>query len=162
MSLSTQLPVSNSESSHVFRFLGIETVVRSSGSQTQGRFFMSEHLSMPPGFGSPYHTHQHEDEIFYVVEGEVAFVLDGAWTKAGPGTCVFGPRSIAHGFQVVGSSPARMLLMTTPAKFEAFVNELAAPADAPPAPPDVGRLVEVASRYGIEIHGPLPPLPDSL
>ena len=162
MSLSAQLPVSNSESSHVFRFLGIETVVRSSGSQTQGRFFMSEHLSMPPGFGSPYHTHQHEDEIFYVLEGEVAFVLDGVWAKAGPGTCVFGPRSIPHGFQVVGSSPARMLLMTTPAAFEAFVNELAAPADAPLTPPDLVRLVEVASRYGIEIHGPLPAMPDSL
>ena len=162
MSLSTPLPVSNAASTHVFRFLGIETVVRSSSRQTQGRFFMSEHLSMPPGFSSPYHTHQHEDEIFYVLEGEVAFVLDGVWAKAGPGTCVFGPRSIAHGFQVIGRSPARMLLMTTPGRFEEFMNELAVPADAPLTPPDLGRVVEVASRYGIEIHGPLPPLPDSL
>jgi len=56
---------------------GHETVVRASGSQTGGAFYMSEHLSMPPGFGTPYHTHTHEDEIFYVLDGEVAFVLNG-------------------------------------------------------------------------------------
>ena len=162
MSVNSLSTFSSTAPGRVFRFLGIETVVRASGSQTGGAFYMSEHLSMPPGFGTPYHTHTHEDEIFYVLEGEVAFVLDGVWAKAGPGTCVFGPRSIAHGFQVIGSSPARMLLMTTPGRFEEFMNELAVPADAPLTPPDLGRVVEVASRYGIEIHGPLPPLPDSL
>ena len=161
MSVNSLSTFSSTAPGHVFRFLGIETVVRASGSQTGGAFYMSEHLSMPPGFGTPYHTHTHEDEIFYVLDGEVAFVLNGVWSKAGAGTCVYGPRSIAHGFQVVGASPARMLLMTTPAKFEEFMDLLSAPVDAPVQPPDLGKLVEAANRFGIEIHGPLPALPDS-
>jgi mannose-6-phosphate isomerase-like protein (cupin superfamily) len=150
-----------SGSGRPFTFLGIPTVVRASGGDTQGRFYMSEHLAIPPGYSSPYHTHRNEDEIFYVLEGEVGFVLDGVWSKAGSDTCVFGPRHIAHGFQVVGTLPARMLLMTTPATFEQFVNELSSPADAPAAPPDLGKIVEVAGRYGIDIHGPLPEMPAS-
>ena len=161
MSLSMHTPASTSGSSRTFMFFGIPTVVRASGNETQGRFYMNEALSMAPGFSSPYHTHHNEDEIFYILEGEMGFVLDGVWSRATAGTCVFGPRNIPHGFQVLGSSPARMLLMTTPAKFEEFVLELAAPADAPPTPPDLGTVVEVASRYGIDIHGPLPPMPAS-
>ena len=161
MTVSMQSLVSISGSNHRFTFFGIPTVVRASASETEGRFYMNEALSMPPGFSSPYHTHHNEDEIFYVLEGEMAFVLDGVWSKAAAGTCVFGPRHIPHGFQVLGSSPARMLLMTTPAKFEEFVLELAAPADAPPTPPDLGKVVEVAGRYGIDILGPLPAMPAS-
>ena len=161
MSVSMQFPVSTSGSNRTFTFFGIPTVVRASASDTGGRFYMNEALSMEPGFSSPYHTHHNEDEIFYVLEGEMAFVLDGVWSKAPAGTCVFGPRNIPHGFQVLGSSPARMLLMTTPAKFEEFVLELAAPADAPPTPPDLGKVVEVAGRYGIDILGPLPALPSA-
>jgi steroid delta-isomerase-like uncharacterized protein len=118
-----------------------------------------EHWEMPPGFASPYHTHHREDEAFYVIEGEISVVCDGKWLKTGPGAYVFGPRGIPHGFKVTGSTPARMLLLCAPGGFEHFVLEQKTPITEPPSPPDMAKLMELAARYDIDIHGPLPEEP---
>jgi quercetin dioxygenase-like cupin family protein len=94
-------------------FLGLPTILRATGQTANGAFGLAEQV-MPPGFAAPYHTHHLEDEAFYVLEGELAFVCDGQWTIAGPGTYVFGPREIPHGFKVLGDVPARMLLLCSP------------------------------------------------
>jgi Cupin domain len=91
-----------------------------------------------------------------VLDGHVKFICGDTWLNAGPGTWVYGPRNIPHGFKVVGSEPARMLLMCAPAGLEKFVLELCAPVDAVPAPPDMAKLMEAASRFKVDILGPLP------
>jgi quercetin dioxygenase-like cupin family protein len=150
-----QQPYLNTREDSAVRFLGIPTLMRSTGDTTNGAFGLMEHWMMPPGFASPYHTHHLEDEAFYVLDGQMAFVCDGKWLKAGPGTYVFGPREIPHGFKVVGSAMARMLLLCAPAGFEHFVLELSVPfADS--TPPDMARLMAVAAKYKVDILGPLP------
>lgn len=146
----------NTREDPAFRFLGMPTLMRSTGENTGGAFGLLEQWSMPPGFGSPYHVHHLEDEAFYVLEGEMAFICDGKWVKGGPGTYVFGPREIPHGFKVIGTTPARMLLMCSPAGFERFVLELSEDLTSPVAPPDMAKLVAVAAKYSIDILGPLP------
>jgi quercetin dioxygenase-like cupin family protein len=142
-----------------FRFLGVPTQIRASAEATKGAFALVEQWEMLPGFASPYHTHHREDESFYILQGEVAFVLNGNWQRVGPGAFVFGPRNIPHGFKAVGDKPVHMLLLTTPGGFEDFVMELAQPLADPIAPPDIPKLIETAARHGIEIHGPLPEEP---
>ena len=149
-------PYINTRGDAAFRFLGLPTLMRSTGETTNGAFGLLEHWMMPPGFATPYHVHHQEDEAFYVLEGEVAFVCAGKWLTAGPGAYVFGPREIPHGFKVVGSEPARMLLLCAPAGFEHFVLELATEMDAPPTPPDMAKLMATAAKYKIDILGPLP------
>ena len=144
-----------------FQFFGAPTVMYATGEATDGRFFLLESVTMPPGMASPYHTHHNEDEAFYVLDGHIRFVCDGKWLNAGPGTWVFGPRDIPHGFKVVGSRPARMLLMCAPAGFEKFVLELCSPLDAEPGPPDMAKLMAAAARFKIDILGPLPDDPDA-
>lgn len=157
-----QQPYVNTRQDSAIRFLGIPTVMRSTGETTNGAFGLIEHLAIPPGWASPYHTHHLEDEAFYVLEGEVAFVSDGKWLTAGPGAYVFGPREIPHGFKIAGTVPAKMLILCAPAGFEQFVLELSERtpdlASAPPAP-DMAKLMAVAAKYQIEIHGPLPDQP---
>jgi len=150
-----QKPYVNRREDAAFRFLGLPTLMRSTGETTKGAFGLMEHWAMPPGFASPYHTHHLEDEAFYVLEGELAVVCDGQWIKAGPGTYVFGPREIPHGFKVVGSAPVRMLLLCAPAGFEHFVLELGVPFNDT-TPPDMAKLMAVAAKYKIDILGPLP------
>jgi quercetin dioxygenase-like cupin family protein len=157
-----QQPYSNKRTDAAFRFLGVPTQVRSTAETTNGAFALLEHWDMPVGFGSPYHTHEREDESFYVLEGQVAFVCDGKWLKAGPGSFVYGPRRIPHGFVVVGKSAASMLLLCSPGGFERFVLEQTTPLNEPPSPPDIGALMTLAAKYGIEIHGPLPEVPKDL
>jgi len=149
-------PQLNTREDGVVRFLGLPTSVRAARETTNGAFGLIESWSMPPGFASPYHVHHNEDEAFYVVEGELAIICGGKWLKAGPGAYAFGPREIPHGFKVIGSSPARLLLFCSPGGFEHFVLELAQPIDAPPAPPDMAKLIEVAAKFKIDILGPLP------
>jgi uncharacterized protein (TIGR02246 family) len=152
-------PYVNTRQDDPFQFFGAPTVMRSTGETTDGHFFMLEHLTMPPGLASPYHVHHNEDEAFYVLEGTVAFLCDKTWRVAGPGTWVYGPREIPHGFRVIGTSPARMLLQCAPAGFERFVRELSLPLDAVPAPPDMALLIATAAKYGVDILGPLPDMP---
>jgi steroid delta-isomerase-like uncharacterized protein len=40
------------------------------------------------------------------------------------------------------------------------VLEQTTPIAEPPSPPDMGRLMTLAAAYGIEIHGPLPEMPE--
>jgi steroid delta-isomerase-like uncharacterized protein len=157
-----QRAYSNTRADEAFRFLGLPSQMRATAETTNGAFGLMEHWEMPVGFASPYHTHHREDESFYVLEGEIAFVCGGKWVKAGPGAFVYGPREIPHGFKVVGNSPARMLLMCAPGGFERFVLELTTPIAEPPSPPDMARLMTLAAKYGIDIHGPLPDAPDGL
>jgi mannose-6-phosphate isomerase-like protein (cupin superfamily) len=148
-------PRINARADSVFRFLGCPTTLRASAATTNGGFGLLEHV-MPPGFASPYHVHKNEDEAFYVLEGEMAFVCDGGWMQAGAGTYVFGPRGIPHGFKVTGTGPARMLLLASPGGFEQFVVELSEPLNAAPSEPDMQKLVATAARFDIQILGPLP------
>ncbi len=152
-------PVLNTRQDPAVRFLGLPTLMRSTGETTNGAFGLVEHWMMPPGFATPYHTHHREDEAFYILEGEVAFICDGKWLRATAGTYVFGPREIPHGFRIAGSTPARMLLLCSPAGFENFVLELSQPMNSEPTPPDMAKLMETAARYQVDIHGPLPEEP---
>ena len=152
-------PYMNTREDAAVRFLGLPTLLRSTGETTNGAFGLMEHWTMPPGFASPYHTHHREDEAFYVLEGELAFVCDGKWLRGGPGAYVFGPRELPHGFKVVGTASARILLMCAPAGFERFVLELSEPIANAPAPPDMAKLMATAAKYHIDIHGPLPEEP---
>jgi quercetin dioxygenase-like cupin family protein len=145
-------PHVNTASEPPIYFLGLPTILRATGQTTNGAFGLVEQV-LPPGFASPYHTHHLEDEAFYVLEGEIAFLCGDTWTIGRPGTYVFGPRDIAHGFKVLGDAPARFLLLCAPGGFAQFVVEMSEPA---PAPPDMAKLMALAAKYSIDIHGPLP------
>jgi quercetin dioxygenase-like cupin family protein len=140
-------------------FLGSLMLVKATGAQTGGAFALVENL-LPAGFASPYHLHHVEDEAFYVLEGEMTFFCGGEKISAGPGSYVFGPRGIPHGFRVEGTSPARMLLLAAPAGFDQFVIEMSEPAKElrlpDPVQPDMQKLMALAAKYKMEVLGPLP------
>lgn len=139
-------------------FLGSLLTIKAAGDTTAGRFTLIEHLA-PQGAGSPLHMHEREDEWFYVLEGELAFWVDGKTISAPAGSFVFGPRGIPHTFSVV-SKEARFLLVAEPSGFENFVRALAKPAATrtlpPPTdlPPDPQKMATIAAEYGIRVLGP--------
>jgi quercetin dioxygenase-like cupin family protein len=137
-------------------FLGVRSWLRAGAAETGGSMGIVEQ-AIPSGFASPYHVHHAEDELWYVLEGSVRFVSGSTSIVAPKGGVAFLPRDVPHGFEVVGSTEARMLAITTPSGFEAFVEELSDPVP-PSAPSDMATLIQVAQRYGLEILGPLPEL----
>jgi quercetin dioxygenase-like cupin family protein len=61
------------------------------------------------------HTHATEDEIFYVVEGELTFRCGGKSFDAQAGAFVFLPRGIEHGYTIGGERDVRLIVITSPA-----------------------------------------------
>jgi mannose-6-phosphate isomerase-like protein (cupin superfamily) len=142
-----------------FWFFNTLTLIKATASQTGGAFGLIEQLA-PIGVGSPYHVHRAEDESFYILEGEIEFLSEGHRFVKGPGSFVFLPRDIPHGFRVVGKSTSKFLILTNPGGFEGFVAEMGEPASSlilpEPSAPDMEKLIPLAAKYQIEILGPLP------
>jgi mannose-6-phosphate isomerase-like protein (cupin superfamily) len=135
-------------------FLGVPTQVLATAEQTNGAFGLVEHV-IPAGDESPWHVHHAEDEAFYLVEGEMTFLCGDRSVRAGPGSFVYGPRGVPHGFRVEGDQPARLLLLCAPGGFERFIIDLSEPAP-PDGPPDMEHMIALAAQYNIDILGPLP------
>jgi len=125
------------------------------GEESGGAYFAMEAL-VPPGGGPPPHIHRREDETFFVLEGQVEFLLGTERITAGAGDFVSIPRGTVHRFHNSGSARARLIVTFIPAGLERFFEETldAAPADATDAPDNVdevaARYVAAAPRYGLE------------
>ena len=117
------------------------------------------------GFATPFHLHDRETEGFYVVEGEVTFVIGERTTKGKAGTFAFVPAGMPHAFRF-DSSEAKLLLLLAPsagdAGHEGLFREMgeAAAVRIIPAPPtelpDLARMAEIAAKHGTKIVGPPP------
>ncbi len=130
---------------------GLGVVYKLSGEETGGAFAIVEHPIQPGTLGAPPHTHTHEDEISLVLEGEVGVQIGDEVFQATPGTYVMKPRGVPHNFWNAGPAPARIQEIITPAGFERYFREVAEVL-APDGPPDIGRLMEIAARYGLTLH----------
>jgi quercetin dioxygenase-like cupin family protein len=131
----------------VLRAFGLELRILLDGERTGGALAMWTEIT-PPGGGPPPHYHLNEDEILHVIEGRVAFFLNGEWNEAGPGGTAFLPRGIVHTFKNVGDQPSRMLNMTMPSGFEKFFARCA-DEFAKPGEPDMSRIIEIGAEHGI-------------
>jgi quercetin dioxygenase-like cupin family protein len=141
---------------HLFA-LGVRFMI--DGDATNGRFSLVEHPLPPRALGAPLHTHRHEDEYSYVLEGRIGIQLGDDLLEATPGELVFKPRGIAHAFWNAGDEPARLLEIISPAGFENYFRELAPLLAATERDEQaVGAVVE---RYGLDIDfGTIPTLTD--
>jgi quercetin dioxygenase-like cupin family protein len=138
-----------------FSFFRQTIAMLARGSDTNGVLGAIE-VTSPGGSVPPLHVHHREDEAFYVIEGAYSVFVGDDVISAPPGTWVWGPRDVPHGYQI-HSERGRHLSLTLPAGFEEFFEEVSAIA-TPSADPrrEMSRLTSVAARYGVELLGPVP------
>lgn len=115
--------------------------------------------TVAPGDGPPLHRHEREGESWYVLEGTLRFKLGADLRLAPTGTFVFVPPRVPHCFQNVGDTPARILVLFTPAGMEEFFDRFAE-LPAGPVGPDV--FAELGRDVGLEVLGPPLTLSDPL
>jgi quercetin dioxygenase-like cupin family protein len=129
------------------------------GEDTDGQYAMWEAVLLPGG-GPPPHLHRCEEEGFYVLEGEVAFYVEGQRQVAGAGVLLNLPVGVTHAFKNESGQPAKMLVWVAPAGLEKMfweVGQIVPDRSASPPPvtqADIERLLAAAPRYGIEIMLP--------
>lgn len=145
-----------------FHFLDTLYTAKINSEQTNGILTAMEFLA-PKNFGPPVHRHEAEDELFYLIDGEMWFSCGEVDAVHATGAVVWLPRGLPHTFQV-RSETARVFQVSTPGGFEHFVAALGRPTGEPalptPEPVDPGHLVEVCRQFNIEVLGPPPaPLP---
>ena len=128
------------------------------GEESGGAYFAMEAF-VPPGGGPPPHIHRNEDETFYIVEGEIEFLLGEEIVTGGPGDFVNVPRGTVHRFHNAGGAAARMILTFSPANIERFFSEtLERAVDGTEIAIDnidevAARYAAAAPRYGLEFVG---------
>jgi quercetin dioxygenase-like cupin family protein len=125
--------------------VGEQVTVLAAGEQTGS--FEIFFQSGPEGCGPPPHSHAW-DEAFYVLRGEIHFLVDGVSRTAGAGTTVFVPAGTLHCFQL-GAGGAEALSITSRRGAAALFAEL--DAEISPDAPDLGKLVSIALTHGLEV-----------
>jgi quercetin dioxygenase-like cupin family protein len=104
------------------------------GQATLGQFTLLEQL-MPQGNGPPPHVHERMAEGFYIIDGEIDYLVEHDTIHAQTGTAVWIPAGTIHGFTVT-SKTARVLNFYTPGGFDDHLPYVAAPATKRTLPPD--------------------------
>lgn len=110
--------------------------------QTGGSYSLMEQLC-PQRSGPPPHTHE-QDEVIYVIEGQLTLIAGQEKIMAKAGSLAYIPAHCVHSFRV-DTPTARLLNFYLPGGFERAITEFAAPAKSHTLPP-----AGVASRGSSE------------
>ena len=138
-------------------------VTKALRSETGGSYGLTENTVTPRSV-PPMHVHADEEEAFYLLEGEIDFLVDGEVINARPGTFTMIPRGAPHTFSVL-TEQARFLVIASAGGGEptngglaSFYDTIGEPAPShvlpEPSDPNPAQLVPVAAQHGITI---LPP-----
>jgi quercetin dioxygenase-like cupin family protein len=92
---------------------GIDFTVKS-GEMSPGRGAAFTEYITRKGEEPPDHTHPTEDEIFYVLEGEVEFHCAGRTFAVAAGGFVYLPKGIQHGYTILSDGDVRLIAVTFP------------------------------------------------
>jgi quercetin dioxygenase-like cupin family protein len=126
---------------------GSKTLHKIKSSATNGVFSVLEFVT-PPGKGVAIHVHEREDELVYLLEGEIEVTLGNQKMKAVPGVMALLPRGIPHGFTNIGNKPSRVLDTILPGQFDNYFVELAALYAAGDPPEE--KIDALSRKYGIK------------
>lgn len=115
----------------------ISALFKADGQETAGRYSISEWWLEPHTQGPGAHSHD-EDDIFYVIEGVMSFLMDDQWTHAEKGSFVLIPAGKTHDFENRSDSKAGALNFSVPGNFEQAMPDIATWFKEHP-PGDAGR-----------------------
>jgi quercetin dioxygenase-like cupin family protein len=115
---------------------------------TNGAFSFMERTLPPSGRKPPPHIHTDCEEAFYVLDGEIEFILGDDTIIGRPGSFVLVPGGVSHTFGNAGAAPSRLLVLHAPA-MDAYFEELHTlwSGQLPPSPADERALMK---RHGME------------
>ena len=105
----------------------------STDATTDGRSTTFEELC-PPGVVAPPHVHDTEEEAFYVLEGNLVFLLDDQEIAAPPGTYIHIAPGTLHGFRR-DTEMGRVFNTLVPGGFDHGISEHGIPAPQVAMPP---------------------------
>lgn len=95
----------------------IAAIFKADASETVGQYSISEWWLEPFSIGPGAHSHA-EDDVFYVLEGTMSFLVGEKWIDAPKGSFVLAPAGITHDFENRTDARAGVLNFSAPGNFE--------------------------------------------
>ena len=136
---------------HALRLGDGHMVVKEDGTHTRGALGLAESELPPQGHGTPPpHIHHAHEEGFYILEGELEFVVGTETVRVGQGSLVMVPIGVAHTFSNPTEKPARFLITVTPRSYLSYFEELSQLHQAT-ASPSRQQIAELMARYDTEV-----------
>ena len=119
------------------------------GEETAGALYATD-VYLSPGFGAPSHHQPTEDELWYLLEGELDVRVGARREKIHAGAFAYIPRDTTHAFRNNGTAPAHLLAWNSPGGHERAFEEMGRLAkQGVTAFPD---LRDMFQRHGVELH----------
>lgn len=118
--------------------------------RTNHAFSLME-VELPKDQGPPPHDHPW-DEAYYIVDGQVWFLVDDKEMIVSTGDFVYAPGGTVHSFRGAGEEPARVLVFDAPATAEGFFKEAA--KEVVSYPEDLAKVPEIGLRHGLRFMPP--------
>ena len=97
-----------------YRF-GIDFTVKSGEVQEGSAAAFLEYVTRK-GEEPPSHTHETEDEMFYVLEGSITFRCGKETFELEKGGFIFLPHGIEHSYTIHSQDPVRLIVVTSPVR----------------------------------------------
>ena len=133
--------------SHVY-FRALGTTYKVLSASLNGSAAIVEHTLKPKSLGAPMHKHTHEDEISYVLDGELSVIQEGVEQVALAGQYVMKPRGIFHTFWNATDKEIRFIEFIVPGNFSNYFAELE-PFLPEGKPPVMDKVRETGAKYGL-------------
>ena len=141
-------------------YMGSLTTNLAEATDTEGAFCLVEAISVP-GNEPPPHVHSREDELFYVLEGELDAYVGQDLFNVQTGECMFLPRFKPHAF-VIRSPRLRTLALFAPGGLEEAFRSLTSLAQHVELPSgaltystaDLKQTVQLLGEYGVRFLAP--------
>lgn len=99
----------------------MRAVFKADGEETDDRYCVSEWWLEAGDEGPGPHSHEHNVEIFYVIEGTMSFLAGDRWLDAAAGSFLRIPAGVTHDFQNRSTSLAGALNLFMPGGFEVMM-----------------------------------------
>lgn len=102
----------------------ISALFLADNAETESRYSISQWWLEPHTKGPGAHSHP-EDDVFFVIEGTMSFLLGDRWVDAPCGSFVLAPEGTTHDFENRSDTRAGVLNVSVPGDFESSMPGIA-------------------------------------
>lgn len=93
-------------------------IFKADENETNEKYSVSEWWLEPNSTGPGAHSHEENDEVFYMLEGTLTFLVGDTWIDTDPGTFLRIPAKTTHDFKNTTGKKAGVLNFFIPGGFE--------------------------------------------
>lgn len=101
----------------------MSAVFKADGKESAGKYSISEWWLEPYSKGPGAHSHE-EDDVFFVIEGVMTFLIGDTWAEAPKGSFVLAPGGTTHDFENRSGTRAGVLNISVPGNFEQHMPQI--------------------------------------